>query len=221
MCNLDAHDALLLLRHSFAIPKLLKILRTSHCFLSEKLVDFDDLLQSILSSTLNISLGINDPAWPQVQLPMKLGGLGIRSACQLAPSAFLASVAGTSDTLKSMLPASLHNASIPDVESALSIWSQGTVPPASCFQKAWDLPKMQLVAQGLLANADIPSSRAHLLAASTPESEKWLNAFPIYSIGLRMYNSTIGIAVGLRLGVPLCHSHTYRHCGPRYSWPQL
>ena len=50
--------------------------------------------------------------------PIKLGGLGIRSACQLVPSAFLASAAGTCDTLKSMLPASLHNASIPDVESA-------------------------------------------------------------------------------------------------------
>ena len=218
LCNLDAHDALLLLRHSFAIPKLLNILRTSPCFLSEKLADFDDLLRFILSSTLNISLGINDPAWTQAQLPIKLGGLGIRSACQLAPSAFLASAAGTSDTLKSMLPASLHNASIPDVESALSHWSQGNntappVPPASCFQKAWDLPKMQLVAQGLLASADSPSSRARLLAASTPESGKWLNAFPISSIGLRMDNSTIRIAVGLRLGVPLCHSHTCRHCG--------
>ena len=28
-----------------------------------------------------------------------------------------------------------------------------------------------------------------------------------------MDNSTIRIAVGLRLGVPLCHSHTCRHCG--------
>ena len=70
-----------------------------------------------------------------------------------------------------------------------------------------------LVAQGLLANADNPSSRA----ASTPESEKWLNAFPISSIGLRIDNSTIRIAVGLRLGVPLCHSHTCRHCGSHSS----
>ena len=92
--------------------------RSAHppCFLSEKRVDFDDLLRSTLSSTLNISLGINDPAWTQAQLPIKLVGLGIGSACQLAPSAFLASATGTSDTLKSMLPASLHNASIPDVD---------------------------------------------------------------------------------------------------------
>ena len=31
--------------------------------------------------------------------------------------------------------------------------------------------------------------------------------------GLRMDNSTIRIAVGLRLGVPFCNSHTCRHCG--------
>ena len=138
----------------------------------------------------------------KLSFPIKLGGLGIHSACQLAPSAYLASAAGTSDTLNSMLPASLHNASIPDVESGLSHWSKGNnsappVPPASSFQKAWDLPKMQLVAQGLLANADSPSSRARFLAASTPESGKWINAFPISSIGLRMDNSTIRIAVGL------------------------
>ena len=71
-------------------------------------------LRPILSNALNISLGINDPAWAQAQLPVKLGGLGIRSACQLAPSAFLASAADASDTLKSMLPASLHNAGASD-----------------------------------------------------------------------------------------------------------
>ena len=56
---------------------------------------------------------VNNPARTQV---VKLGGLGVQSARQFAPSAFLASAAGISDTLKSMLPASLHNASIPDVE---------------------------------------------------------------------------------------------------------
>ena len=213
LCHLDAHDALLLLHHSFAIPKLPNILHTSPCFLSEKLVNFDDLLRSILSSTLNISLGINDPAWTQAQLPIKLGGLGIRSA-QLAPSAFLASAAGDSDTL---LPASLyseHNASIPDVEAALSKEKHSPIR-TSCFlfsRKAWNLPKMQLVAQGLLANADRPSSHARLLAALHTRVRKKAKCisccmYPLY-IGLRMDNSTIQIAVGLRLGVLLCHSHT-------------
>ena len=56
---------------------------------------------------------VNNPARTQV---VKLGGLGVQSARQFAPSAFLASAAGISDRLKSMLPASLHNVSIPDVE---------------------------------------------------------------------------------------------------------
>ena len=125
-----------------------------------------------------------------------LGDLGIQSACQLAPSAFLASAAGTSDTLKSMLLAYLHNASIPNVESALSIWSQGNitaplVPLASCSQKAWDLPKVQLVAQGLLPNADSSSSHALLLAASTPCSVRKMQMHLLSSIGLRMDNSML------------------------------
>ena len=46
-----AHDAILLLHHSFAIPKLLYTLRTSPCFLSPSSVkSYDDELRSILSS---------------------------------------------------------------------------------------------------------------------------------------------------------------------------
>ena len=41
----SAHDALLLLRNSFAIPKLLYLLRSSPSFLSPKLKDYDDVLR--------------------------------------------------------------------------------------------------------------------------------------------------------------------------------
>ena len=40
-----------------------------------------------------------------------------------------------------------------------------------------------------------------------------MNALPISSLGLRMDNDTIRVAVGLRLGVPLCRPHTCVHCG--------
>ena len=43
---LSAHDALLLLRHSFAIPKMLHILRTSPCFTSPALQSYNDELRS-------------------------------------------------------------------------------------------------------------------------------------------------------------------------------
>ena len=56
-------------------------------------------------------------------------------------------------------------------------------------------------------------NRARLLASATKESGAWLHALPIASLGLRMDDDTIRIAVGLRLGVPICGHHMCRHCG--------
>ena len=51
---LPSHDTLLLLRHSFAIPKVLYLVCTAPCFLSPELRSFDDLLRCLLSSIVNI-----------------------------------------------------------------------------------------------------------------------------------------------------------------------
>ena len=215
---LFAHDAILLLRHSFAIPKLLYSLRTSPCFLSSNLKSYDVVLRSILSGITNTHFNEDDPAWTQASLPVKFGGLGIRSAVQLAPSAFLASAAGSSDLVHDILPPHLQNTPLPNLDDALLLWSQGhdqspPVGPASHRQKAWDTPKVSAVADALLDNAPDPTSRARLLAASAGESGVWLNAPPISSLGLRMDNNTIRVAVGLRLGSSLCRPHTCHHCG--------
>ena len=98
-------DALLLLRHSFAIPKILFILRTAPCFLSAQLEVYDDFLRSVLSSITNVSME-KESVWFQATLPVAMGVLGIRGAVQLAPSAFLASAAGCSDLIHRLLPPS-------------------------------------------------------------------------------------------------------------------
>ena len=100
--HVSAHDALLLLRYSFAIPKLLYLLRSSPSFLSPNLKDYDDVLRSIVGTIANTHL--DDNAWKQASLPVKAGGLGIRSAVQLAPSAFLSSAAASSDLVRHILP---------------------------------------------------------------------------------------------------------------------
>ena len=78
--HLDAHIPILLLRHSFAIPKLLYTLRSSPCFLSPNLALYDDRLRSIVGAITNINFEPNTPAWTQASLPVKYGGLGFRSA---------------------------------------------------------------------------------------------------------------------------------------------
>ena len=74
---LTSHDALLLLRHSFAIPKVLYILRTSPCFLSDRLESFDDVLRNMLRNILNVDLALESTSL-QASLPVRMGGIGIR-----------------------------------------------------------------------------------------------------------------------------------------------
>ncbi len=64
-----------------------------------------------------------------------------------------------------------------------------------------------------VVNAQDPISTAHLLAASTRESGFWLTALPITSLGLRMADTTVRVAVGLRLGTIPCRPHSCHHCG--------
>ena len=54
--------------------------------------------------------------------------------------------------------------------------------------------------------------RARLLAAREPYSAAWLGAIPNPSLGLHLDSEAVRIAVGLRLGTPLCVPHRCR-CG--------
>ena len=68
--HFHSHDAITLLRRSFAIPKLLHLLRTSPAFRSPLLVSWDNMLASILSKITNINFSPKDHAWIQAILPI-------------------------------------------------------------------------------------------------------------------------------------------------------
>ena len=216
--HLSSHDAILLLKHSFALPKLLYNLRTAPCFLSPALQEYDSTLKSIVSTIANVHFGEDDSTWLQAILPVKLVGLGIRNAVQLAPSAFLASAAASSDLVHHIIPPTLQGSPIPHVDVANTQWSDGvsTAPPEGetrCSQKVWDTIKATAMADHLLSDVSDPRSRARLLASRTKEPGASLNVLPISSLGLRMDDNTIRVAIGLRLGVQLCRPHTCHHCG--------
>ena len=104
------------------------------------------------------------------------------------------------------------------MKDAKLLWAAGheSCPPegiAQHRQKAWDTSKTASLAEGLLENALGSRARARLLASRAKDSGAWLNVLPISSLGLRMDDDTIRVAVGLRLGAPLCRPHTCQHCG--------
>jgi len=73
--------------------KLQNILRTSPCCDHPLLTQFDEVLRLAMTKICNLSL--TDDQWLQASLPVWSGGIGVRSVVKLAPSAFLASAAGT------------------------------------------------------------------------------------------------------------------------------
>ena len=210
---LSSHDSLLLLRHSLRIPKILYVLRTALCFISNHLRVFD---RSILSDVLNVDLASNN-AWLQASLPVRVGGIGVRQATQLVPSAYLDSATGCLDQIRQILPPHFQGHSDPYVDDAVTARSQGhsqppPSSPAAVRQRAWDSIKVEATYSLLLESATNAQDQARLMAVACPESGAWLNALPISALGLRMDDEVIRIAAGLHLGFPLCRSHLCTCC---------
>ena len=160
---------------------------------------------------------MSDDQWIQASLPVRNGGLGIRSAVMLASSAFLASAAGTrnlQDRLLHDVPLTITD---PLVEEAFTSWSSKSNAPPPIEQKAhiqreWDCKLISHALQGLSERASDSAAKARLLAMQSPHFRDWLHALPITTAGLRMSGEVLRIAFGIRLGTALCEKHTCK-CG--------
>ena len=210
---LHSHDAITLLRHSFAIPNMLDILHTSPCFTSPHLQDYYCLIHQILEKICNINFGGNDTSWLKATLPINMGGLGIRSAVPLAPSAFLASTDMDHSSLS--ITSSHLDSSEPHTRSRRrhSIIG-GLVRKMHCpfhrhlIGRSVGFASAPGKACLLLSSTTDARSRLCLLDASTKELGALLKAQSASSLGLRMDDETIHIAIGLRLRCPLIRMPT-------------
>ena len=183
-------------------------LRASPCASHPLLSHFDALQRRVLGSIANCDL--SDLHWIQASLPVRCGGLGIRSVDLLAPSAFLASAASTLPLQSSLLPVNFPLDTF--VEKIHQIWSfrYNSLAPrdtAATKQRSWDEASIRDGLAILTDRCTDDVSKARLLASQAPHSGDWLNAMPVGSCGLRLDNKAIRVAIGLRLGVNLCAPH--------------
>ena len=211
---LQPHVALFLLKSCLSIPKMVYLLRCAPTWKEPQLLDeFDQTMRDSLESILNCSL--DDQTWAQASLPVARAGVGIRSARDLSVPAFLASIASTSDLVQAILGTSVPITDR-DHAKAMSLWdiaSDSAQVPESKFQRDWDRPIVDKSAHRVLSLAASDPDSARILASSRKESGAWLQVLPCPNLGTLLDESTLRIAVGLRLGIPLCHPHTCHHCG--------
>ena len=209
LCLLDLHDALILLRAAVGHPTIMNVLRAAPCVDNPALEHFDSMLRLGLSKIVNCEL--SDLAWIQAGLPIRDGGLGVRSVALLAPSAFLASAAATLDLQDAVL-SEMEQESDNYVPRVAARWSEmfEAEPLSGCAarsQRSWDAAAINHGKTALVLHNTNPIDRARLLAVSAPHAGDWLMALPVASCGLRLDNESIRVAVGLRLGCVLCSAH--------------
>ena len=147
---------------------------------------FDDTLRRGLSLVLNVEL--SNKQWKQANLPVHMGGLGVRSAGMLASSAFLASAAATLPLQDAILAWSVHGEDDPAMRSAILVWteiSQSTIPANELkyVQKAWDSSVTASVYQKLIADPhNTPIDAARLREVASEHAGDWLHAAPITAV---------------------------------------
>jgi len=214
LMKLNAQDALFLLRNCFTLPKLLYTLRCTPCYKSDVLTEYDTVVRHTLKTVLNVDL--TAAVWNQATLPVSSGGLGVRLATDLALPAFLSSINGASDLIMQLLPSRLHvTAGISDpicVEASLE-WQtrcSSAIPDAgrAAIQKAWDKPLVSRKLEGVMSAAQTQVGRARLIAAAAPHSGDFLHAVPCSAVGTRLDDTSLRIAISLRLGATMCAPHT-------------
>ena len=203
----DAQTEFALLRSCFSLPKLTYCLRTcdpSHLLPSYK--QFDSLQFTTFSQVFGRPLDID--AKIQAFLPVKNGGVGLRSAEQHSSAAFIASNIHSRNVVDKILSPqvtrrSLHNAFtlLQKYTGNASFTSEELLPPNS-DQHSISRDIDAFYAKILLDRAS-PRDSARLLSLSLPHAGDFLDATPSPSLGLHLDTREFGVAMGYRLGIPL------------------
>ena len=98
----DGHPGLFLLKNAFSLPHILLILRSAPCHHHpELLAEYDVITRSTTEALCNIHF--DDNSWSQAKLPVRYGGLGLRTAADLELSAFLSSRAASISLVNDIL----------------------------------------------------------------------------------------------------------------------
>ena len=164
---------------------------------------FDDCRMSCANDICNVSF--DDIGWIQATLPIRLGGIGLRRASDLALPAYLASISASQSLISEITqPDHIPHA----LDSCFDLWSS-TNPSLledPNLQRQWDDIKSNSRSAALRPLLD-QHRLACLTSAAQHNSGAWMNCLPSSAIGTLLDNESFRIAISQRLGLPVCAPH--------------
>ena len=205
---LDGHPGLFLLKNAFSLPRLLLTLRSAPCHHHpELLAEYDVITRSTTEALCNIH--VNGSSWSQAKLPVRYGGLGLRTAADLALPAWhscAARISSVNDILRQ--PTNKQ-----EDDDEVRAWLNRNIVLPSNTHKQRNRDDIQCSSA---VTTLVPVLNQHRLAcfkaASRPESGVWLNCVPNNRVGTFIDNYTLRIGVALRVGLTVCIPHRCK-CG--------
>ena len=179
----------------------------SPCWLNQdKLRVFDNIIFDRASTLVNVD--ISGRARTQASLPVRFGGLGLRSALDIALPAFLSSIHEADGLVDEIFQGADFSGML---DAAKTAWNESTQLAEDAVlektkQAAWDIPCLTKRLADLLDDTDV-IAKARLLASSTKESGSWLHALPLSCVGNHLDDASFKAAIASRLGARIARPH--------------
>lgn len=205
----DAHAGYKILSQCLGACRLLYAMRTTRPdWLQEVAAEADAAVREAMEALLGRPL--REEAWLQATLPIRLGGLGLRSAARHAPAAHLASVAETVGLCSQMDTAYVFEGLLPDSGVGTACAQLAAVVPEKAAGLSADpaaVPRQRVLSgwvdDALVAHLSRTLSvvgQARLRATASPHAGAWLTAQASPTLCLHMPSAEFVAAVRLRLG---------------------
>jgi hypothetical protein len=206
----DPHSEFVLLRSCFSLPKIVFLLRSTDPTHHQDLwAVFDSLIRDSLNQILGSS--INEQQWTQAQLPVAMGGLGLRGAVDHSAGAYISSVHASEILKEGLLP---HGNVQVDIGSAMALLREKVdelapeeIPEMTQKMISFEIDKN--LKHGLVQSLSVKRDKARLASLGLPHAGDWLNVIPSPVLGLHVRPQEFRYSVLYRLGAPV-----YPSAGP-------
>ena len=120
--QLDTLTDLFLHRNAFSLPRLLFLLRSFACYRHS--VDYDECTR--ITAVLICNVQFDDTDWKQAKLPIRLGGLGLRSAGDLDHPTYFSSHDSSRHLVSDILPPP-SDPSVESANDAITTWKSSAL----------------------------------------------------------------------------------------------